>query len=223
MGSPTLIYCAAGNARFAQIALEEGYKCGGRLPDTLYFPPFFVDQDWKDPVRSRYMVGLEKHHPNRATVLDLERPDQLSEVLSWAEEAAQYVEEAVIIIPKVSGIIPQIPRSLGGKQVILGYSVPTKYGGTVHLLGGSPGKQMYLSRYLDISSVDGNMWQKMALRLCAFWEPGVSPYSNHYTQLREIGEFQKHDAIYTAFRHSCINIRAAWDQIGEHRPGSPLS
>jgi hypothetical protein len=222
MGSPVLIFCGAGNAKFAKIAIDNGWKYGGQLPDTMYSPPFFVDQNWKDPSRSRYMKALEKHRPNRATVLDLEKAEQFGEVMSWAEEAGQYVKEAIIIIPKVTGIIKRIPRSIGGKLVILGYSVPTRYGGTevplwefskwpVHLLGGSPGRQMYLSRYVEAVSADGNVWMSMAVRKCAFWVPGKKPYRNRYKMLSEIGITDIDDAVYEAFRRSCINIKQAWE------------
>jgi hypothetical protein len=162
-----LIYCADGNRRFAQIAIDHGYLYGAQLPKTVYFPPFFADQCWKKPNRAAYMAALAQHRPHMASVLDLERADQLDEVLSWAEEAAQYVQ-CVMLIPKVFGIIPRLPRRIGGADVRLGYSVPTKFGGTelpvwefagwpVHLLGGSPNAQMELAHYMAVESADGNM------------------------------------------------------------------
>lgn len=84
-----LIYCAAGNARFAQIAIDAGFLYGAQLPGTTYHPIWFADQNWKKPDRTKYMAALAEHRPHMASVLDLERADQLDEVLSWAEEAAQ--------------------------------------------------------------------------------------------------------------------------------------
>ena len=166
MAAPTLIYCADGNRRLAQIAIDAGYKYGARLPGTIYHPIYFADQDWKKPDRNAYMSALATHRPYMATVLDLEDTGQLDEVLSWAEDAARYVE-VVLIIPKVQGIISKLPRDVGGAEIRLAYSVPTKYGGTelplwdfydwpVHLLGGSPNNQMEVARYLDTTSIDGN-------------------------------------------------------------------
>ena len=129
---PELIYCADGNPRFAKIAIDAGFFYGARLPGSVKYPIHFADQDWKNPDRARYMVELEKHRPVMATVLDWEQEEQLGEVLSWAEEAAQYVER-VLLIPKVIGGIERLPRKIGGADVVLAYSVPTRYGGTFEI------------------------------------------------------------------------------------------
>ena len=224
-----LVYCAGGNARFAQIAIGAGYRYGARLPATVYYPVYFADQDWHAPDRAKYMAALAVHRPCMATVLDWERDDQLSDVLDWAEEAAQYAER-VLIIPKVIGGIRKIPRRVGGKDVILAYSVPTKYGGSplplwefagwpVHLLGGSPQRQMqtylHLAPIAEVVSADGNYANKMAVRYNQFWTPGNATYAidRHWPRLAECGDKITQDAPYEAFRRSCENIRAAWERI----------
>lgn len=222
MAAPTLIYCADGNKRYAQIAIDAGYKYGARLPARgLYFAPWFADQDWKNPDRERYMSELAKHRPHMATVLDWEHEGQLSEVLGWAEDAAQYIE-IVVIIPKVHGGVERLPSIIAGKEVRLGYSVPTAYGGTelmvneffgwpVHLLGGSPGKQKEISHYLDVRSVDGNMHLKQANTRGLFWVPGKSPFANCWRSIQEAdGKRWSGKAQYEAFRRSCENIREFW-------------
>ena len=82
MASPTLIYCGGGNSRFYDIATAAGFKYGSRLPDTIYGPLYFADQDWKQPNRDKYMAGLAEHKPYMASVLDLERvgPDHAGQV-----------------------------------------------------------------------------------------------------------------------------------------------
>lgn len=225
-----LIYCANGNARFAQIAIDAGFIYGAQLPGTVYFRPEFVDQDWKRPNRERYMAALAEHRPRMASVLDWERDEQLPEVLSWAEDAAQFVD-VVMIIPKVHGGIAKLPRRIAGANVRLGYSVPTKHGGTevmafefigwpVHLLGGSPGAQMRIAATgLDVHSADGNMMQKLASKRCLFWRPGKRPFANGWVSIQQ-ADGQKWgngeavaDAIYEAFRRSCHNIMVAWQAI----------
>jgi hypothetical protein len=217
--SVELIYCAGGSRRLAQIAINAGYRYGAQLPDTVYFAPYFVDQDWRAPDRARYMAALAEHRPALATVLDLERDEQLPEVLEWAEDAARYVSEAVIIIPKAHGIIARLPRRIGGREVRLGYSVPTKYGATevmawefsgwpVHLLGGRPDRQMELARYLDVRSADGNYAQMKANRFAEFWVGGKV-----WRSLGDIGRGGEDDAPYAAFALSCVNIRAAWEKM----------
>lgn len=218
-----LIYCADGNRRFADIAVEQGFRYGAQLPQTIYRPPYFTDQNWRNPDREKYMTALKEYRPALATVLDLERDEQLSDVLSWADEAAQHVSEAVIIIPKVMSTINQLPEIIRGKEVRLGYSVPTSFAGTcvplwefgqrpVHLLGGSPNKQLELRSYLNVKSSDGNYSQLMATRYGQFFAcNGMARVKDRYwPRIAEIEPIED-DRPYHAFRLSCINIRAAWN------------
>lgn len=220
--SMEIIYCGNGNKRFADIAIEHGFLYGAQLPGTVYHPIFFADQNWKRPNRIAYMNALATHRPHMASVLDWETDEQLPEVLNWAEEAAQYVE-TVMIIPKVFGGIGRIPNKIGNKAVRLGYSVPTRFGGTevpiwefadrpVHLLGGDPQKQMALCNYLNVQSADGNYAHKMAVQFAQFWTPGNARYANSrfWPKLSEAGYCTTKDAMYEAFRRSCENIMAAW-------------
>jgi hypothetical protein len=171
------------------------------------------------------MAALAAHKPRLATVLDLERPDQLEEVLSWAEEATQHVSEAVIVIPKYSGAIAELPRAIRGTPVRLGYSVPTKFAGTavpiwefqgwpVHLLGGAPHTQHALWLYMDVVSVDCNYHLKMATQWNQFFANGGHERrakNRYFPQLQEsVYGHINDDAPYLAFELSCMNIRALW-------------
>lgn len=218
-----LIFCGGKNPRYAGIATGTGYYYGAQLPCTTYAPVYFADQNWKNPDRTSYMIALGKHRPYMASVLDFEQAIQRDEVLSWAEEAAQYVQ-VVMIIPKVSGEIGRLPKKIGSADVRLGYSIPTKHGGTgiplfeflgwpVHLLGGNPGKQMELTQYLDVRSVDGNMAMKMANR-GLYWMPGKKPFKNKWVSMLEMdGRRWEGDGNYEAFRRSCVNIMNAWKRL----------
>jgi hypothetical protein len=225
VAAPTLIYCADGNARLAQIAIDAGFRYGAQLPNTIYHPPYFVDQDWRAPDRQAYMAALAEYRPAMASVLDLEREEQLSEVLSWAEEAAQFVQR-VVIIPKAFGVISHLPGRIGDAGVVLGYSVPTRFAGTqvpvwefwgwpVHLLGGAPQTQMMLACYLNVVSVDGNYAAKMALLFGQFWTQGDARRANnrYWPRLDEVGDPVDDDVPYEAFRRSCQNIMAAWRSL----------
>lgn len=213
-----LIYCADGNSRFAQIAISTGYRYGAQVPNTVYFPPYFCDQNWRKPNKDKYMAALAQHKPHIASVLDWERQEQLPEVLAWAEDAAQHVE-VIMLIPKVMGGVEQLPRTIGGKPVRLGYSVPTSFGGTelglwefggwpVHLLGGSPQAQMQVARYLDVRSVDGNAAQKAAVSWNMIWQGGK------WQRLDDVMGRVEQDAPYAAFELSCKNIMATWKRMG---------
>ena len=164
------------------------------------------------------MTALEKHRPRVATVMDYECENQFSEVMSWAEEAARWCE-LVVIIPKVPGTIGCIPDRVNGADVVLGYSVPTAYGGTavpvwefgrrpIHLLGGSPQKQLDLARYLNVVSADGNMAHQQAHR-GRFWGRKKGP-KGHWRQLSETGDTRVEGANLEAFRMSLAEISEAW-------------
>ena len=201
------------------MAVECGFLYGARLPSTVYEKVYFADQDWKEPNREKYMAALSEHQPEMATVLDWEREEQFSDVLSWAAEAAAYVRR-VVIIPKVPGLLDAIPDSVNGAEVVLGYSVPTKYGASpvpvwefgrrpVHLLGGSPHRQMELADYLNVVSCDGNMSHQQAHR-CRFWSRRRGP-KGHWVQLGDTGDMRDVGANLEAFRRSCVAILEAWN------------
>lgn len=225
MEIPTLIYCAGGNPRFYEIATAVGFLYGAQLPETIYGPLYFADQNWKNPNLERYVSAVAQHHPVMASVLDWERDEQLPEVLVWAEAVAPFVE-TIMIIPKVIGGTHRIPNTIAGKPIRLGYSVPTRHGGTfvpvwefgsrpVHLLGGSPHEQRRLTNYLNVASVDGNMHQAMAIRHNAFYDPWKRTRWGNWPKLKDFdGRVWERDAPYEAFKRSCENIMTMW--TGRH-------
>jgi hypothetical protein len=210
-----VIYCAGGNPKLHEIAEEAGMLHGAQLPRRK--PPpnlYFADQDWRKPDREKYMAALAKYRPRMATVIDIDRPELLDEALSWAEEAAQYVRE-VVLIPKVHNIVRLIPERIGDARVVLGYSVPTRYGASelmlwefgnrpVHLLGGSPRQQLTLSRYLNVTSADGNAINRGATAYLSAWN------GKRWTLLPR-GE---KDAYIEAFRISVHAVVAMWRERG---------
>lgn len=170
------------------------------------------------------MNALAQHRPAMATVLDWEHPEQLSEVLSWAEEASQHVTESVVLIPKVPGMVPQLPREINGKRVVLAYSVPTSYGASplmlwefagwpVHLLGGSPHRQRevwdYLHGIADVVSLDGNMTHQQAHK-CRTWVRQRQA-KGHWVQLRDLGDARTEGANLECFRCSLLEIARLWE------------
>lgn len=222
-----LIYCDFRNKELSQIAIDAGFKLGVQLPNgwracNAGLPVYFADQDWKNPDRTVYMGHVARLRPHVATVIDWEREEQFAEVMDWAEEVTQYAER-VIIIPKVAGQLHRIPERINGKEVVLGYSVPTKFGGTpvpiwefeqrpVHLLGGRPNKQMQLTYYMNVVSVDGNMIGKMATMYTAYWVPEWQKVNGEHGFIvleQEITESRRT----TAFTRSCKNVWDAWQRI----------
>lgn len=207
-----VIYCADGNKRFASLSLEAGFTYGAQLPNTVYYDPEFVDQNWNAPDLDRYIKAV-----------------------------AAYVE-IIIIIPKVRKGIEYLPRTIGGVPVRLGYSIPTSFSRTyvnlteflgwpIHLLGGSPIVQSQLAGLhingnclieaprLNVASVDGNYHQLMATKYNQFFVPdGSARYAKNrfWPTLKEADGQKwgdgssKADAPYEAFRRSCQAIMEMW-------------
>jgi hypothetical protein len=222
----------------AEIAIDNGWRYGAQLPNSLYHRPYFIDQDWQNPDREKYMASLAEHHPHLATVLDWERLEQLDEVIDWAEEAAQYVSY-VVIIPKVPGEVWRIPERVGGKPVRLGYSVKTKYAGTpcqlyefgdrpVHLLGGSFEQHMALIEVLNVWSIDTNSHMKHANAGRFFAYDTGYGRNRHWPTIKEaFGAYpRERKANREAFRLSCITgkeaIRQALDKPKKAAPAPQL-
>ena len=125
-------------------------------------------------------------------------------------------EKPIILIETVVS-----PETINGKPVRLGYSVPTAYGGTdvplsefgrrpVHLLGGSPEKQLELARMMNVRSADQNYCARLAVDFCKYWIPGGKAGGEYFKQIEGI---KSPDAPYEAFRRSCVNIMAAWQDV----------
>jgi hypothetical protein len=145
--------------------------CPCAQPGTLHRVAF-VDNDFKNYDHARHLATVAEHRPKYATVRDVMSAKQceqagitfypLGQILDWADELAAYAEH-VIVVPKYD-CLDEIPDRL-----MLGYSVPTSYGGTplpiqafagrrVHLLGGNPEMQMQYYRAIadSVVSLDNN-------------------------------------------------------------------
>lgn len=96
--------------------------------------------------------------------MDIVDPGRLPEILDQAFELSRYCGR-VIVVPKHRSLANKLD-SVIPKQFVLGYSVPTRYGGTmipakcfqrpVHLLGGRPDVQRKLAEAMPVTSVDCN-------------------------------------------------------------------
>jgi len=215
-----LIYCAGGNSLLQHIALDEGWFLGQRSDAALSkLPQIFIDIDYKNPDFQRHLEVVAYFRPKYATVPDLSDKETDREDIKRAmrqyEQLARYCE-IPLIVPKLSEQLALLPS-----DVAIGYSVPSSYGSAqflpwelagrrVHLLGGSPKKQMELYRYLTcyatITSVDGNYAQRMATRYAEYWEQGR--WHDH----PDIAG-KKKDLYYDCWRRSCRNLRQAWDRL----------
>jgi hypothetical protein len=223
-----LIICTGGNHDFTKIAESHGFLYGIQFPDIARKQVFFADQNWKNPKRREYMDALRLYRPKIATVLDLERQNQFGEVMEWAHQASQFVEEDIVIIPKVNGIITKLPQAINNKRVVLGYSVPSMYGTTnvpdnefygwpLHFLGGEPYRQcFYVKRFYkhcQIVSIDCNFHQKMATRFCQFFtEYPICTAKNHCWPTLKEARIKTIDGPKKAFDLSCAALKIFWSR-----------
>lgn len=213
------VFCASGNKRYMEIAMDLGFLSGVRLPDDyVYNQPYFVDQDYENPDLMAYRKYVSIHKPYVATVLDWDSRRDFNEVLMWAEEIAPYVSE-IIIIPKIVGTVARIPTKIAGKSIRLGFSIDSSYGSTavhpdefgirpVHLLGGSGHSQLYYAKKMNVVSADTNQWMLLA-KFNAVWSPmEFSSAKNKYApQLKDLGFSDlKQDTNYFAFELSLRNF-----------------
>src|SRR5215471_12477551 len=174
--APLLICCLDGNPRLARIAVEAGFLYGVRGTQTPYYPPAFLDLDWRLPDIQAHTERCQRYRPRLAVAGDAEDEAQLERVLAQAENLRPYAAD-VIVVPKAPGLVERVPRGY-----VVGLSVPTRFGATqapyweylgrrVHLLGGSPGAQLRLAALLGeaVLSVDGNS-HLVAARRGTVWD-----------------------------------------------------
>lgn len=168
-----IIYCAGGNKRFAEIAINEGFLYGTRHDYKPYWKPFMVDINWKRYYWPDYARKIAEWQPVTAMVADYERPDQFNVMKIQSLELLALEVERPMVCPKFAGAVYDIPE-----WCVVAVSVPTSYAGylpgiaelkgrRVHLLGGSPQAQIELIKYysrmgIQVVSVDCNMHQKAA-------------------------------------------------------------
>lgn len=154
--------------RAVSIAVRFGWLPGARytnLRDVRVFDRLgFLDIDWTSYNFGRHLSAAKATRPMMTVARDVERASDLNRIVDQARELSLYAD-FVVIVPKArkfrAGFEHLIPP-----QFILGYSVPSRYGGTtlspelftrpVHLLGGRPDVQRQLADRMNVVSVDGN-------------------------------------------------------------------
>ena len=154
--------------RVLRVATKLGWLPGARytnLRDVRSFDQLgFLDIEWQDYDFQRHLEVTKQTRPVLTVARDIERRSQLTRVIDQAHELAEYAER-VVIVPKPRSLGEEINELIPG-EFVLGYSVPTKYGGTrikpeffqrpVHLLGGRPDVQRRLGELMPVESLDCN-------------------------------------------------------------------
>lgn len=220
-----LIYCAGDNERLSRIAFESGFLIGIRSGRSSHdFPVSFVDIEYKRPNFEKHLKAVAKHRPKYATVLDLSEEcvskQDIARALMQYEQLASYCQ-IPFIVPKLHGQVALLPA-----DVAIGYSIPTSYGGAkdvklwemegrrIHLLGGSPQKQIEIYKTLSlcaqVMSADGNMAQLMATQFAKYWDGDWVEHPQRGTNTP--------DLYLDCWRRSCTNIRRAWGKVVDLMP-----
>jgi hypothetical protein len=171
----------------------------------------FMDHDWHHYDAVAHGRVVQEFRPIATTVRDLLTEQQadhegvtyysVEQTINMAKEVAPYVDD-IILVPKYD-CLDQLPRTLRGKRVVLGYSVETSYGGTqlpisqfagwpIHLLGGS--------------------WEKQRAYLALMGDDVVSLDHNHALNVAEYGRVLRRDGTSTTL----TEIRGAEIQRSRH-------
>jgi hypothetical protein len=127
-----LIFCAGAGRRNMQVARSLGWLPGARSDETIsdvHRPLYLLDVHWTRYDWPAYLAVAARERPALAVVPDTCSVGDLPRTLAQAEDLAAHVTEAVLVVPKCSGLIERLPRRIGGRQIRLAYSVPTRYGG----------------------------------------------------------------------------------------------
>ena len=156
--------------RVQVIAQAHGWRPGARytnLRDIRHLAfkrRGFLDICWKSYSFARHLNSVKHCRPHITVARDVEDIRQLDDVLSEAEQLEKYAKH-VVIVPK-DPVLGDHLEWLIPKWYLLGYSCPTRYGGTtippsrftrpVHILGGRPDVQRRVAGSLPVYSFDCN-------------------------------------------------------------------
>jgi len=165
---PSVKKFIAHSATALRIATSHGWLPGARytnLRDVRTFNQLgFLDIDWKKYDFTRHLAAAEQTRPLLTVARDIEDKKDLKKILDQAYRLLEYSKE-VIIVPKDILLESKLDKSIP-TEFILGFSVPTRYGGTrlspkafkrpVHLLGGRPDVQRRLAQFMPVTSFDTN-------------------------------------------------------------------
>ena len=152
------------------LARKYGWHPGARytnlrdIKHVVFTDVGFLDVDWKFYDFHRHLDAASALRPLMTVARDIECISALDEILSEAEQLRRFARH-VILVPKDVRLKGRFDQLLP-EEFVLGFSVPTRYGGTclppseyarpVHLLGGRPDVQRRFAAQMPVISVDCN-------------------------------------------------------------------
>lgn len=203
------------------LARQAGWYAGAsyvRLRDIRGIKPVgFIDIDWKNYDFKRHLKAVKDHRPLVTVANDLVCLSHFDRTLEQAYELLEWAKY-VVVVPKDMRLGPDLAQLIP-KDFVVGYSVPTRFGGTripleyfrrrrIHLLGGRPDVQRKLADSLNVFSLDVNRFTLDA------------KFGDYFD-----GEmFRPHPlgGYHRCLRDSIRNIEALWDGY-RYAPKKPLS
>jgi hypothetical protein len=200
--------------RVLKIARRFGWLPGARytnLRDVRKYDRLgFLDIEWKNYSFKRHLEAAKATNPIVTVALDVENPRKLPEIIEQANELSLYCDQ-VVIVPKHLSLRAKLHSDIP-KQFVLGYSVPTRYGGTliparyftrpVHLLGGRPDTQRALAEVMPVVSIDCNRFTLDA----AFGDY----FDGEIFRPHPLGGYVR------CIRDSIRNINCLWEKYNSH-------
>jgi hypothetical protein len=179
----------SGRVDLTAYAGRQGFLRGARLDKSHRYYQHgvcvdFLDMDWNAPAPEALLEAAKRHRPRYTVAGDyLRDSNNIGRVNERAERLREYADN-VIVVPKSPGDLRCVPE-----WCVVGYSVPTEYGGTdiplreyrdisqqIHVLGGTPPRQFEIIGKLWVDavySVDGYSIHKAATIGAKSWHPGT--------------------------------------------------
>ena len=164
----SIVKCVNHGRRVLAIASGYGWLPGARYTYTRELRKFdrigFIDIEFDKYDFKKHLSAVKSTCPLLTVARDVVNIQDLTKTLDQAHELLQYSKN-VIVIPKDPFMAYKF-NDLIPPEFLLGYSVPTRYGGTsippdsfnrpVHLLGGRPDFQRQLAELMPVVSMDCN-------------------------------------------------------------------
>jgi hypothetical protein len=198
---------------------------------NLELPVGMLDNDFRNPDLERYVARFFEYEPRVGVIGDAYDVDEVEDYVAAAREIqGSYPEADLVIVPKCHEVIDSIPDDL-----VLGYSrgyadrlahefsEPTDWRGRhVHILGGSPPKQLNVIEQLtrptltgeppaDIVGLDWNGLHRGA-QFGEFWTADGWDDS---------GRDADHVTVRKTVRHSLARVKEFWQSRGVWPESTP--
>lgn len=164
-----VLKCINHSRKSIDIAIKYGWLPGAKYTNLrdirTYKSVGLLDIDWKNYCFKTHLSAVQKFRPHYTVARDIVDSKDLESILEEANELQKFSTK-IIIVPKDTKLAPIINSKKIPENYIIGYSVPSKYGGTeippnefkrpVHLLGGRPDVQRRLGDLMPVVSLDCN-------------------------------------------------------------------